>query len=251
MQGKTLKDKVAIVTGAARGLGWAIAQRFVEEGAQVVLADVLDAQEQAASLGGAAQFVRTDVRNETEVQALVDAAIAWRGRVDILVSNAGIEFAKSIEATTVAEWDDLMAVNLRGVFLCARNVIPVMRAQGGGVIVNMASELGVVGAGGVAAYCASKGGVVLLSKAMAIDHGPEGIRVNALCPGPVETELLQTVFDASAEPAELRASFVRATVLKRLGTPQDVAAAALFLASDQSAFMAGTELIVDGGWTAQ
>lgn len=251
MTSLALKDKVAIVTGAKRGLGFAIAARFIGEGATVVLADVLDAAAEATQLGAAAQFVHCDVSREAAVQALVAQTLARHGRIDVLVNNAGVEFAKTVETTTEAEWDQLMGVNLKGVFLCSKAVIPVMRGQGGGVIVNVASELGIVGAAGVAAYCASKGGVVLLSKAMAIDHGPEGIRINSLCPGPVQTELLEGVFQASADPAALRASFEQATVLKRLGTPQDVASAAVFLASDQSAFMAGAELVVDGGWTAQ
>ena len=250
MTSAALQGKVAIVTGAGRGLGLAMATRFVAEGAQVVLADVMDAGPQARALGANAHFVRCDVSCDADVQHLVRQTVARCGRVDILVNNAGVEFAKPIDTTTEAEWDQLMGVNLKGVFLCARAVIPLMRAQGGGVIVNVASELGLVGAAGVAAYCASKGGVVMLSKAMAIDHGPDGIRVNSLCPGPVDTALLQGVFDSSADPAALRASFEKNTVLRRLGTPQDIANAAVFLASDQSAFMAGAELVVDGGWTA-
>lgn len=248
-----LSNKVAIVTGASRGIGYAIAQRFISEGAQVVLADIVDASEQAKMLSTAtcrAIYVKTDVSSDIDVKALIQQTTSEFGCIDILVNNAGVEFAKTVVDTTESEWDDLMSVNLKGVFLCARAVIPLMQQQKKGVIINIASELGLVGEAGVAAYCASKGGVVMLSKALAIDHGPQGIRVNCLCPGPVATQLLEDVFASSSNPEEMRKSFESKTVLKRLGRPEDIAAAATFLASDDSAFMAGADLVIDGGWTA-
>ncbi|WP_435469103.1 SDR family NAD(P)-dependent oxidoreductase [Variovorax sp. GB1P17] len=249
-----LKDKVAIVTGAKRGIGYAIAARFLSEGARVVFADVVDATQEAEAFrrnGADAIYVKADVSSESDVAALAEKTLQAYGRIDILVNNAGIEFAKTIVDTSVAEWDQLMAVNLKGVFLCSRAVIPIMRKQKKGVIVNVASELGLVGEANVAAYCASKGGVVMLSKAMAIDHGREGIRVNSLCPGPVTTQLLEDVFASHSDPQALRRTFEASTVLGRLGTPDEVATAAVFLASEDSAFMAGAELVVDGGWTAR
>ena len=180
---------------------------------------------------------------------MVDAAVAEFEPIDVLVNNAGIEFYKPVTTTTEDEWDRLMGVNLKGVYLCSRAVIPVMRKPGA-VIVNMASELGLIGEANVAAYCASKGGVVMLGKAMAIDHGAEGVRVNALCPGPVATELLEGVFQSADDPAGLRRSFEQRVLLGRLGTPDEVAKAAVFLASEQSSFMTGASLVLDGGWIA-
>ena len=250
-----LHNKVAIVTGGQRGIGFAIAQRFVREGAHVVIADIVDATEQvsapSAERHSPMHFVKTDVGCESEVKKLAQKVLRLYGRIDILINNAGVEFAKPITTTSEEEWDWLMRVNLKGVFLCSKAVIPIMRSGGGGVIVNIASELGLVGEAGVAAYCASKGGVVMLSKAMAIDHGPEKIRINCLCPGPTTTQLLEDVFASNPNPAAMRRTFEEATVLKRLGTPEEIAAAAVFLASDESSFMAGANLVVDGGWTAR
>lgn len=249
-----LQDKVAIVTGGQRGIGFAIAEKFTREGAHVIIADIGDAADEAAQLSaiGAnkARFYKTDVGSEYDVKNMVDAVVAEHGRIDVLVNNAGIEFYKPVTTTTEDEWDRLMRVNLKGVFLCSKAAIPAMR-QSGGVIVNVASELGIVGEANVAAYCASKGGVVMLSKAMAIDHGPEGIRVNCLCPGPVSTKLLEDVFRASDDPEGMRQGFEQRMILNRLGTPEECANAALFLASNESSFMVGANLVLDGGWTTR
>lgn len=246
-------NKVAVVTGAQRGIGYVIAARFVAEGASVVLADINNASSQVQLLsanGGVAMIVQTDVTRDADVKQLVAQALSRFGHIDIWVNNAGIEFAKTVVDTSEDEWDQLMAVNLKGVFLCSRAVLPGMIERGHGVVINVASELGLVGENRVAAYCASNGGVVMQSKAMALDHGPSGIRINSLCPGPITTDLLEDVFAASPDPEKMRRSFEELTALKRLGRPEDVAAAAVFLASDDSAFTAGTELVVDGGWTA-
>ncbi|MFC7305200.1 SDR family NAD(P)-dependent oxidoreductase [Streptomyces monticola] len=244
-----LAGRTAIVTGAARGLGLAIAQRFAQEGATVVMADVIDATEEAEKLGG--RYIRTDVSDEAQVAALVAETVDAYGRLDILVNNAGIEFAATVLDTTVDQWDRLMSVNMRGVFLGTKHAVPAMTDGGGGVIVNVASELGLVGDAGVAAYCASKGGVIQLTKATAIDHAKAGIRVNALCPGPVATDLLEEVFRASGDPEGMRRKFEELTLLGRLGRPDEVAASAVFLASDQSSNMTGANLVLDGGWTAR
>jgi len=249
-----LKDKVAIITGARSGIGFATALRFSAEGARVVVADVRAAHEEVreiAKRGGEALFVQADVSSEPQVNALIEKAVATYGCLDVLVNNAGIELAKKVTDTSEAEWDRLMNVNLKGVFLCSKAAIPVMQRSGGGVIVNVASELGLVGGSEIAAYCASKGGVVQLTKAMAIDHAGDQIRVNCVCPGPVSTPLLEAIIDASPDPEEERRRIVEKTLLKRLGQPEEIANVISFLASDESSYMTGAVMLVDGGWTAQ
>jgi NAD(P)-dependent dehydrogenase (short-subunit alcohol dehydrogenase family) len=249
-----LKDKVALVTGAKSGIGLATASRLAVEGAKVVLADVRDAQQEASEIvkeGGEALFVRVDVSSGPQVNALMEKTLAAYGRLDVLVNNAGIELAKKVTDTTEAEWDRLMDVNLKGVFFCSKAAIPVMQRQGGGIIVNIASELGLVGGSEIAAYSASKGGVVQLTKAMAIDHVGDGIRVNCVCPGPVATLLLEAIIEASSNPEEERRSIVEKTLLKRVGQPEEIANVILLLASEESSYMTGSIVVVDGGLTAQ
>jgi NAD(P)-dependent dehydrogenase (short-subunit alcohol dehydrogenase family) len=250
----TLKDKVAIITGAKSGIGFATALRFSAEGAEVVVADVRAGHQEVreiAKRGGEALFVQVDVSSEPQVRALIEKAVAAYGRLDVLVNNAGVELAKKVTDTGEAEWDRLMNVNLKGVFLCSKAAIPVMQRQGGGVIVNVASELGLVGGSEIAAYCASKGGVVQLTKAMAIDHAADGIRVNCVCPGPVSTPLLEAIIGASSDPEEERRRIAEKTLLKRVGQPEEIANVIAFLASDESSYMTGAAVLVDGGWTAQ
>lgn len=253
LQQMRLKDKVAVITGAKSGIGLATALRFAAEGAKVVVADVRNAHEEARKLtsqGAQAFFVQVDVSNESQVNALFEKTVAAYGRLDVLVNNAGIELAKKITDTSEAEWDRLMSVNLKGVFLCSKAAIPVMRRHGGGVIINVASELGLAGGSQIAAYCASKGGVVQLTKAMAVDHAEGGVRVNCVCPGPVNTPLLEAIIARSADPEVERRSIVSKTLLKRLGQPDEIANVIAFLASDESSFMTGSVVVVDGGWTA-
>ena len=192
-----------------------------------------------------------DVSSEAQVKILMERTLAAYGRLDVLVNNAGIELAKKVTDTSEAEWDRLMNVNLKGVFLCSKAAIAVMQRGGGGVIVNVASELGLVGGSEIAAYCASKGGVVQLTKAMAIDHAADRIRVNCVCPGPVSTPLLEAIVEASSNPEEERRRIEEKTPLKRLGQPDEIANVILFLASDESSYMTGSVVLVDGGWTAQ
>lgn len=249
-----LKDKVTIITGAKSGIGLATASRFGDEGAKVVLADVRDAEQEVRGItkrGGEALFAQADVSSEAQVTALIEKALSAYGRLDVLVNNAGIELAKKVTDTTEAEWDRLMDVNLKGVFLCCKAAIPVMRRQGGGVIVNVASELGLVGGSEIAAYSASKGGIVQLTKAMAIDHVGDGIRVNCVCPGPVATPLLEAIIEASSDPEEERRSIVEKTLMKRVGRSEEIADVILFLASEESSYMTGSVVVVDGGLTAQ
>jgi NAD(P)-dependent dehydrogenase (short-subunit alcohol dehydrogenase family) len=248
-----LKQKVCIITGAQSGIGLATARLCAAEGATVVLADVKDASAPTNELvraGARACFVQTDVSSAPQVDALLEQTLSAYGRLDVLVNNAGVELPKRITDTTEAEWDRLMNVNLKGVFLCSRAAIPVMRQQGGGVIVNVGSELGVVGGSEIAAYCASKGGVVQLTKAMAVDHAADGIRVNCVCPGPVATPLLEATIHGSTNPEEERLRILDKTLMKRLGQPKEIASAILFLASDDSSYVTGSVLLVDGGVTA-
>jgi NAD(P)-dependent dehydrogenase (short-subunit alcohol dehydrogenase family) len=249
-----LRDKVAIVTGAKSGIGLATALRFGEEGARVVLADVQDAQAAVtiiADAGGEACFVKTDVSDEVSVREMFRQTVARYDRVDLLVNNAGLELAKTITDTTTAEWDRIMGVNLKGVFLCSKAAVLEMSQRGGGVIVNVASELGLVGAPEIAAYCASKGGVIQLTKAMAIDHAAANIRINCVCPGPVSTPLLDRIIATGADPEEEKRLTIEKTLLRRLGTPKEIANVILFLASSESSYMTGSVVVADGGLTTQ
>jgi NAD(P)-dependent dehydrogenase (short-subunit alcohol dehydrogenase family) len=250
----TLKNKVAVITGAGSGIGLATARRFVAEGARVILVDIQDAEQEEEALrkrGGEAVFFKADVSRASDVEALFRQTIKRFNRLDILVNNAGVELAKMVTETSEEEWDRLMNINLKGVFLCSRAAILLMKRQGGGVIVNVASELGLVGGAEIAAYCASKGGVVQLTKAMALDHAQDNIRVNCVCPGPVETPLLQRIFSSSEGPEKERKETVSKVPLGRLGKPEEIANVILFLASDESSFMTGAAVSADGGWSAR
>jgi len=249
-----LNDKVVIITGAKSGIGLATAIRFAKERANVVVADVKDAKpevDQITHQGGKALFVQVDVSLESQVAALIERTTAVFGRLDVLVNNAGIELAKDITHTTESEWTRLMDVNLKGVFLCCKAAIPVMQRGGGGVIVNVASALGLVGGSEIAAYAASKGGVVQLTKSMAIDHCRDGIRVNCVAPGPVATPLLDQIIRSSPNPERERQSIVDKTLLKRLARPEEIANVIVFVASDEASYMTGAVVSVDGGWTVQ
>ena len=249
-----LRDKVAVVTGAKSGIGFATALRFCAEGAKVIAADLRDARQEIDSIavnGGHAVFVQTDVSSESAAYELIGQTVAKYGRIDVLVNNAGIELAKKVTDTTEEEWDRLMGVNLKGVFLCSKAAVIEMRQTGGGVIVNIASELGLVGGSEIAAYCASKGGVIQLTKAMAIDHAADNIRINCVCPGPINTPLLDRIIASSAEPEKEKRTTEEKTLMKRFGEPAEIANVILFLASDESSYMTGSSVVADGGLTAQ
>ena len=248
-----MKKKVAIITGACSGIGLSTTHLFAAQGASVMAADIQDASEGIRDLlrsGDQVRFIPMDVSDEQGVAALFEETIDAFGRLDVLVNNAGIELPKKVTETTEAEWDRLMGVNLKGVFLCSRAAIGIMRRQGGGVIVNVGSELGIVGGSEIAAYCASKGGVVQLTKAMAIDHAADGIRVNCVCPGPVATPLLEATILGSSDPVAERQSILQKTLFRRFARPEEIASAILFLASDESSYMTGSIVAIDGGVTA-
>jgi NAD(P)-dependent dehydrogenase (short-subunit alcohol dehydrogenase family) len=255
-----LKDKVSIVTGASSGIGRAIAQAFAGEGAKIVVADVKKEPNEGgpdtASLinqnGGDAVFFQTDVVRTDSVEALIKATVSTYGRLDVMVNNAGINIIKRAIDMTEEEFDRIMAVNVKGVFLGATHAIRQMIKQGeGGSVVNTASNFGLVGCPQMSTYCATKGAVIQLTKVMAIEYGTYGIRVNALCPGATKTTINEEIRKDKGIMDEWR----RMTPLVRpdgefLGEPQDQANGAIFLASDESRYMTGACLIIDGGWNA-
>jgi len=247
-----LKDKVAIITGGGSGIGRATAELFAREGAGVVVADYnADAGQEAVQAiqdtGGDAVFVQVDVSDWDQVQNMVQAALDAYSGVDILFNNAGVLIFGTILDTDEASWNRLMSINLTGVFLCSKAVLPHMISRGGGSIINASSSTGAHdAAGNSAAYVASKGGVALLTKAMAIDHAGDNVRVNAVAPGPTDTPMLADNFS----PEEL-VDFAATFPMKRLGQPEELAQAVLFLASDEASFVTGCVLAADGGQTAQ
>jgi 3(or 17)beta-hydroxysteroid dehydrogenase len=245
--------KVALITGGASGIGLATAGLLADEGAKVVLTDV-DEPEAGAAIATAqrGRFYKLDVTRENEWIAVTDAVVSEFSRLDILVNSAGVSFLKDIETTTLDEWRRLMAVNLDGTFLGCKHAIRVMKERGGGSIVNMSSVAGLVGAANLAAYSASKGGVRLLTKSVALHCARRSynIRCNSVHPSFVETPMLQSMLAAARNPQKLEANFASAAPLGRLAKPIEIARTILFLASDEAAFTTGAELAVDGGLTA-
>jgi NAD(P)-dependent dehydrogenase (short-subunit alcohol dehydrogenase family) len=251
-----LDGRVAIITGASSGFGAAMARLFAQAGARLTLAarreDRLAAL--AASLdvpGDRALIAPTDVTLESQVQRLIDRTLEHFGRIDIVVNNAGVIARTPIAEIQEADWEALMAVNLKGPFLCCKHALPHMIARRDGRIVNVASYLGLfAGAGGTPAYNVSKGGLVMLTRSIAVKHGPDGVRANAVCPGFIKTDLNRDVIDGAPDPAAKEREIAAAYPLRRLGTPDDVAYAALYLASDASNWVTGACLMLEGGLTA-
>jgi NAD(P)-dependent dehydrogenase (short-subunit alcohol dehydrogenase family) len=248
-----LPGKVAVISGGARGMGAVEATLFAEEGAKVVIGDILEAEGRQVetsirAAGGEAVFVHLDVTSETEWQNVVATAVSRFGKLDVLVNNAGIGGPGRIEDTALEEWNHVMAVNATGVFLGTRAAIPAMRAAGGGSIVNISSQLGLVGVETSSPqYQASKGAVRLLTKATAIQYARDRIRANSVHPGPIVTPMTEA---GRADPARYRLAVSRIP-LGRYGEPEEVAYGVLYLASEESSFVTGSELVIDGGWTAQ
>lgn len=239
-----LDGKTAIVTGAARGIGAAIAARFASEGVRVA---AFDLNPPDPPQGGLSR--RVDVADEADVANAVAEAVSEFGRLDILVNCAAADGIRGpVTEMSLAGWNLALSVNLTGAFLMARAAIPVMTSGGGGAIINVASQLGSVAVPGNPVYCASKGGLIQLTRAMALDHGKDGIRVNALSPGAVLTERL---IGAYGSEEAVRAALTPKYPLGRIGMPDDLVGAAVFLASDESRFMTGADLVVDGGYSAQ
>ncbi len=248
-----LNDKVALISGGARGQGEAEARLFSREGASVVIGDILEdegkkIESEINEAGGRALFVRLNVASESDWESAVRETVLRFGKLNILVNNASITRGTRLEHTTVEEWDEVMAVNARGVFLGTKHAIPRMREAGGGSIINISSTAGLEGSKGQSgAYATSKGGVRQLTKTTAIQHAEDYIRANSIYPGAIDTEMNAAAFSTP----EGRAEAIALAPLGYIGTVEDIAYGALFLASDESSYMTGAELVIDGGRTAQ
>lgn len=252
-----LEGKTALITGGTSGIGLAVAERFLREGAKVVVAGrdpgrCARAVESLVGITGrdAVRGLTADVSRGADVQRLVAGALAAFGHIDVLVNSAGVYLEKRLEETSEAEWDRLIDVNLKGTYLCCREIYPHFRSRGGGVIVNISSDAGLKGNRGCAAYCAAKGGVSNLTRALALDYARENIRVNAVCPAVIDTPMLDAVLRLQPNPDDYLQRTHDEHPVGRIGTPEEVAFAVLMLACDEAGFTTGANLSVDGGITA-
>lgn len=255
-----LDKKIAFVTGAGSGIGEQIARLFAQQGAYVILADIrLDAAEQVTGEiradGGGARAQQLDVAEESQVKAAIERVATAEGRLDILVNNAGISQVGTILETSLEDWERVMHVNARGVFLCAREGVRQMLAQSpaGGVIINMSSVAATIGVDQRLSYSASKGAILALTRSIAIDFVTQGIRCNAICPGTVHTPFVESYLARyfAGHEDEVRQQLHARQPIGRMGRPDEIAYAALYLASDEAAFVTGSALVIDGGWTAK
>jgi len=248
-----LNGKVAAITGGASGIGEATVRRFVAEGARVAFADrdVDRGKRVAAELGASAWFTEAHMERETEAAGFVRQAAERFGRLDVLVNNAGVRSYHTVADATAESWEEILAVNLKGYAFCAKAAIPLIRQGGGGNIVNVASVRSVTSVGKTTLYDTTKAAVAGLTRGMAVDHAADGIRVNAVCPGPIFTPFHEKrTRELGRTLEQYREDAAKSTILKRPGTPEEVAACILFLASDDASFVTGTLLFVDGGLTA-
>ena len=251
-----LAGKVAIITGASTGIGKAAAFLFAENGARVVIADInreggKKVAEMIQAKGQEALYIAADVTRPEQVQAMVQQTLERFGRIDVLYNNAAVNFFGKALDTSLEDWNRVFSINVAGVFLCCKSVIPVMQAQGGGAIVNTASSAGLVGLRNLAAYTASKGAVLQFTKNLALDYAADHIRVNALCPGVTATEMTMQVIEDDPDPVAARARFDRVIPRGTMAEPIEIARVALFLASDEASYMTGAAVPVDGGYTAE
>jgi len=248
------EGRVVLITGGSSGIGLATARAFLSEGAKVAITgrslERLKKAERELRRLGEVLALPGDVARAADVKRFVAKTKQAFGPIDVLVNNAGIFISRTLEATTEREYDQMVDINLKGVYLCAKAVLPSMRRRKRGAIVNVASDAGLVGNRSSAVYCASKGGLVLLTKAMALDHAKEGIRINVVCPGEVDTPMLWREAELSGHPAKYYRELVDPIPLGRAAKPGEIARAILFLAGDESSFITGTAISVDGGSTA-
>jgi NAD(P)-dependent dehydrogenase (short-subunit alcohol dehydrogenase family) len=255
MRGNQLQGKTAVITGGASGIGRATALLFAQQGAAVTIVDLnqaagLEVEREVSLAGGRAIFERADVTSASDCRRVIQRSVREFGGIHVLFNNAGIIRRASVTEISEDDWDTVMAVNVKSIFLMSREVIPIMAKAGGGSIVNMASGWGLAGGARAAVYCASKGAVVLLTKAMAIDHGGQRIRVNCICPGDTDTAMLRGEAQQLGDAEDRFLADAAKRPLGRVGTPEEIAQAALYLASDASSFVTGTALVVDGGGLA-
>ncbi len=247
-----LNGKIAIITGAGSGIGRSCALALAREGAKVALVGRRKSflEEVAHEIGDSAFVIAADISRKDEIDQIVEHTVARLGGLNVLLNNAGVLHIGTAEQITEEQWDQTFNLNVRGLWLLSRAVLPPMRKAGGGSIINMASVLGINGARNRASYAPSKGAVVLLTKCMAIDHGHENIRVNAICPSFVETDLTATVISKAPDPNLVRSERISVHPIGRLGQPEDIAGLAVYLASDESSWVTGSVFPVDGGYLA-